>query len=175
MSNGSNQHLSCSSFKNYSSGILSLPHPSIHTDKSKIIDNDQSPTKCSGSPLYLGVIPIIWKSLSCVATLSMEFSRQEYWSGWPFPSPGRGSSQPRDWTWVSCIANGFFTIWATKGNPSSTWILLNIILKILGESLKARLLLNYDMNLAEQKYIYINYIKMFRLYFLSLHHVLTSC
>ena len=20
--------------------------------------------------------------------LSMEFSRQEYWSGWPFPSPG---------------------------------------------------------------------------------------
>ena len=88
MSNGSNQHLSCSSFKNYSSGILSLPHPSIHTDKSKIIDNDQSPTKCSGSPLYLGVIPIIWKSLSCVATLSMEFSRQEYWSGWPFPSPG---------------------------------------------------------------------------------------
>ena len=103
MSNGSNQHLSCSSFKNYSSGILSLPHPSIHTDKLKIIDNDQSPAKCSGSPLYLGVIPITWKvcsSLSRVwlfatpwtvahqAPLSMEFSRQEYWSGWPFPSPG---------------------------------------------------------------------------------------
>ena len=41
-----------------------------------------------------------WKSLSCVwlfatpwtvthqAPLSMEFSRQEYWSGLPFPSPG---------------------------------------------------------------------------------------
>ena len=36
-----------------------------------------------------------WKSLSCVplfATLwtveSMEFSRPEYWSGQPFPSPG---------------------------------------------------------------------------------------
>ena len=40
------------------------------------------------------------KSLSCVqlfgipwtvayqAPQSMEFSRQEYWSGWPFPSPG---------------------------------------------------------------------------------------
>ena len=26
----------------------------------------------------------------------------------------RGSSQPRDWTWVSCIASSFFTIWATK-------------------------------------------------------------
>ena len=26
----------------------------------------------------------------------------------------RGSSQPRDWTQVSCIAGGFFTIWATR-------------------------------------------------------------
>ena len=26
----------------------------------------------------------------------------------------RGSSQPRDWTWVSCIAGRFFTIWATR-------------------------------------------------------------
>ena len=25
----------------------------------------------------------------------------------------RGSSQPRDWTWVSCIAGRFFTIWAS--------------------------------------------------------------
>ena len=24
----------------------------------------------------------------------------------------RGSSQPRDWTWFSCIAGRFFTIWA---------------------------------------------------------------
>ena len=76
----------------------------------------------------------------------MEFSRPEYWSRKPFPSPGdlpnpgikprssalqilyklshkgsprilewiacplsRGSSQPRNWTRVSCIAGGFFT------------------------------------------------------------------
>ena len=25
---------------------------------------------------------------ACQASLSMEFSRQEYWSGLPFPSPG---------------------------------------------------------------------------------------
>ena len=31
----------------------------------------------------------------------------------PFPF-SRGSSQPRDWTQVSCIAGGFFTSWATK-------------------------------------------------------------
>ena len=47
------------------------------------------------------------------APLSMEFSRQEYWSGLPFPS-SRGSSQPRDWTRVSCIVGRFLTIWATR-------------------------------------------------------------
>ena len=26
----------------------------------------------------------------------------------------RGSSQPRDWTWISCIAGRFLTIWATR-------------------------------------------------------------
>ena len=31
----------------------------------------------------------------------------------------RGSSQPRDQTLVSCIAGGFFTIWATKGAGSA--------------------------------------------------------
>ena len=29
-------------------------------------------------------------------------------------SPSRGSSWPRDWTWVSCIAGKFFTIWDTR-------------------------------------------------------------
>ena len=33
------------------------------------------------------------------------------WIAIPF---SRGSSQPRDQTWVSCIAGRFFTIWATK-------------------------------------------------------------
>ena len=32
------------------------------------------------------------------------------WIAFPF---SRESSQPRDWTWVSCIAGRFFTIWAT--------------------------------------------------------------
>ena len=87
------------------------------------------------------------------ASLSMGFSRQEYWSGLPLPSPGdlpdpgikpkspalqadtlpseppgkpprilecvaipfsRGSSQPRNQTWVSCIASGFLTIYTTR-------------------------------------------------------------
>ena len=47
------------------------------------------------------------------APLSMEFSKQEYWSELPFSSPGE-SPQFRDQTWVSRIASRFFTIWATR-------------------------------------------------------------
>ena len=36
------------------------------------------------------------------------------WIAIPF---SRGSSRPRDRTWVSCIANRFFTIWATGKIP----------------------------------------------------------
>ena len=43
------------------------------------------------------------------ASQSMEFSRQEYWSGLPLPSP-RGSSQPRDRTRVSHIVGRCFTL-----------------------------------------------------------------
>ena len=47
------------------------------------------------------------------APLSMEFSKARIleWVAIPFP---RGSSQPRDWTWVSCIAGRFFTLWAIR-------------------------------------------------------------
>ena len=51
------------------------------------------------------------------APLSMDFSRQEYWSELPFPSPRYLSHpwiQPRIQTLFSCIVGGFFTIWATR-------------------------------------------------------------
>ena len=47
---------------------------------------------------------------------SMEFSRPEYWRGWPFPSQGIFSTQGsnphllRCW----CIASRFFTRWITR-------------------------------------------------------------
>ena len=44
--------------------------------------------------------------------LSMGFSSQEYCSGLSFPPPGE-SFQPRYWIHVNCIADGFFTHWAT--------------------------------------------------------------
>ena len=39
-------------------------------------------------------------------------ARMLEWVAFPFSG---GSSQPRDWTQVSCIAGGFFTNWATRG------------------------------------------------------------
>ena len=84
---------------------------------------------------FIGLLPVIkpclwilccvcWtKSLSCVqlfvtpstiacqASLSKEFSRQEYWSGLLFPSPGH-LPNPGGQTLVSCdscITGGFFT------------------------------------------------------------------
>ena len=58
-------------------------------------------------------------TVTCQAPLSMDFSRQEYWSGLPFLSP-RYLPHPGIWpriqTLFSCIVGGFFTIWAT-GKP----------------------------------------------------------
>ena len=48
-------------------------------------------------------------TVGCQAPLSMEFSRQEYWRGLTFPSPGE-FSRPRDRTLVSSVAGRFFTI-----------------------------------------------------------------
>ena len=67
---------------------------------------------------------------SSQAPLSVEVTRQEYWSGLLFPSPGE-SSRPRDWTRVSCIAGRFFTVWATRETLTCsircgwTWLMQN--------------------------------------------------
>ena len=42
----------------------------------------------------------------------MEFSRPEYWSDWPFPSPG--DLPNLEITQVSRTAGVFFTSWATR-------------------------------------------------------------
>ena len=42
----------------------------------------------------------------------MGFSRQEYWSGLPFPSPGDLPNP--SWTRVTHIAGGRFTVWARE-------------------------------------------------------------
>ena len=66
------------------------------------------------SRVLLFVIP--W-SVACQAPLSMEFPRQEYWSGLPFPSPGiiptKGSREIQETELASpvfpALTDGFFT------------------------------------------------------------------
>ena len=41
---------------------------------------------------------------------------------WVAISFSRGSSQPRDWTWVPRIAGRHFNLWATREAKGSTWM-----------------------------------------------------
>ena len=73
----------------------------------------------SCSVMYSSLWPF-W-TVTCQASLSMGIFRQKYWSELPFSS-FRGSSWPRDRTWVSCIsciASGFFTCWAEPSGKAS--------------------------------------------------------
>ena len=81
-----------------------------------------SPWVCKGwTQLKQMSIPNVWKwkSLGRVWLCDpMDYTvhgilqaRILEWVAVPF---SRGSSQPRDWTQVSCLAGGFFTSWATR-------------------------------------------------------------
>ena len=65
--------------------------------KSLLLDPIQQPLSCRLFPRYRSTSEIVSQScptlcdpMDCSpqAPLSMEFSRQEYWNGLPFPSPG---------------------------------------------------------------------------------------
>ena len=45
---------------------------------------------------------------------------------WVAISFSRGSSQPRDWTWVSCIPGRCFNLWATREVPYITYTCIYI-------------------------------------------------
>ena len=72
--------------------------------------------------VHLGGCGLVAKSCPTLATpwtvayqapLSKGFTKQEYWSGLPFPSPGDLPDQGRE-DRVSCIAGRFFTNWAMR-------------------------------------------------------------
>ena len=58
----------------------------------------------------------LW-SVDCQAPRSIPFSR--------------GSSQPRDPTWVSCIAGRFFTVWVTREAQKNSQILFPSVKSII--------------------------------------------
>ena len=58
-------------------------------------------------------------TLAHQALLSMDFSRQEYWSGLPFPSPG---FLPRDQTHISCIGRLILLLLSHLGSLPWAWV-----------------------------------------------------
>ena len=54
---------------------------------------------------------------------------------WVAISFARGSSWPRDWTWVSHIAGRCFYCLSHQGSPTSVWLPLNsyVLVLVLGE------------------------------------------
>ena len=77
------------------------------------------PCVCMLSCVWLFASP--W-TVAYQAALSMEFSRQEYWSGLPFPSPGDLPIQGLNLCFMQnlaffALAGGFFTSWATGEAP----------------------------------------------------------
>ena len=63
------------------------------------------------SRVQLSVIP--W-TVALQAPLSMEFSRQQYWSGSPCPSPGDLSDPGIKPGFPALQADSLLTVWATK-------------------------------------------------------------
>ena len=76
---------------------------------------------CVCTCLVAKLCPTLFDPTDCILPDSSihGFPRQ---LGWVAISFSRGSSPPRDWTWVSCTAGGFFTCRAFK--PLSLWNLM---------------------------------------------------
>ena len=77
-------------------------------------------------PALWCMLSFIWLSAAHQAPLSMEFSRQEYWSGWPFPSPGDLLSPGIEPTPLALVG-GFHTT-VPSGKPNFMVILIDISL-----------------------------------------------
>ena len=100
-------------------------HPKCKPDFSLILSCPfTSYSLCPSCSLEVKVIvPLSWPTpcdpwtVTLQAPLSMELSKQEYWTGLPFPS-SRESSWPRDWTRIFSIASEFFTS-EPHGMPSA--------------------------------------------------------
>ena len=82
----------------------------------------------SSSHVWLSATP--W-TVACQAPLSMEFSRQEYWSGLPFPSPGDlpdPGIKPASpcIPMPSALAGGSFTTSTTWGVPINIYVYVSV-------------------------------------------------
>ena len=70
-------------------------------------------------------------TIALQAPLSMEFSRQEYWNGLPFPSPG-DLLDPRIEPGSPVLAGRFFYYLSHQGSPLTILKVLTNIFQVLG-------------------------------------------
>ena len=84
---------------------------------------------CMLSHVLLSATP--W-TVASQAPLSMEFSRQEYWSGLPFPTPGDSDPGIEPSSLASpALIGGFFTV-CNPGSPSVIYIFLFRFFSLVG-------------------------------------------
>ena len=62
---------------------------------------------------------------ACHAPLSMEFSRQEYWNGLSFPTPGDLPNVGTEYVSLSPALSGRFFITGPPGKQKTPWLLPN--------------------------------------------------
>ena len=75
--------------------------------------------KSDKSLSHVGLFKTAW-TVACQAVLSMKFSRQEYWRGLPFPSPG-DLPDPRIKPPSPALAGRFFTA-EPPGKPMNIFL-----------------------------------------------------
>ena len=96
-------------------------------------------------------------------------SKNAGWVAIPF---SKGSSQPRDWTWVSCIAGRFFMVWAMRKphssltHPhSSLFSVVICITSMYTEMLHKTMLLTVLLNIHRYLPFLIFFIHSWRIWF----------
>ena len=86
-------------------------------------------------------------------SLSMEFSKLEYWSTLPFPSLRDLSSRHRDRTRSLALTGGFFTSWATREAPSWLVVLFKSDIPLLIFCLLVLLIIEREIKISKYKCI----------------------
>ena len=106
-------------------GSVKVISPQHGRDQEPILDSSLPISKSSPNSLHTNSKSEVKVAQSCLTLCNpMEClvhgilqGRILEWIAFPF---SRGSSQPRDWTQVSCIAGWFFTSWTTReANPKA--------------------------------------------------------
>ena len=81
--------------------------------------------QCCCCCLVIKSCPAFSDPMDCSIPGSMEFSRQEYWSGSPFLSPGDLPDSRIEPT-SPALVGGFFTIWVTSEQHSAIPVIIYI-------------------------------------------------